>query len=88
MQFLVPFTVFVHTVCSTQTLELILVRTAAVQLFPFAHVHGYIIHVSDLQFRDPLMASGTLLLVPVQHIDPLTTLTVVHVHHSEFPFSD
>ena len=87
MPLFVPFAVLVHTICSAQPFELILIGTAGIKNDPLGGVHGHIVHVTEFQFSDRALAFWTELLMPVQHVNPMATLTVVHVHHEKFPFS-
>ena len=86
LQLLVPFAVLIHTVCGTQFRELLLVAAAFGKLFSRLHIHGNIVHVSNFELRDALTALRTALLVSVKHVDPMATLTIMHVRHSKIPF--
>lgn len=87
LHFLIPFAVLIHPICSAEALKLLIIGTATAQSSPLRRIHGYIIQIAEFQLGNSLVAFRTELLVPVQHMNPMTMLTVVHVHHEKFPFS-
>ena len=87
MQFLIPLTVFIHTVGGAQALQLHIILETGKKKLPLFPVHGNIVHVRDFKLRYAFITVWTGTLVSIQHMDVMATLTIVHVHHEKFPFS-
>lgn len=87
LQFLVPFAVLIHTICSAQFPKLLVVGTADRKRNPLRCIHRCVVKITEFQLGYLSLTSRTELFVAVQHMNPLATLTVVHVHHEKFPFS-
>ena len=87
MQLLVPLAVFIHTIGGAQVLELYVVFETGEKKRSLFPVHGNIIHVWDFQLRDAFITVWTGTLMSIEHMDTMATLTIVHVHHEKFPFS-
>ena len=87
MQLLVPLAVFIHTVGGAQTLKLYIVLETSQKKLSRFPVHGHIIHVWDFKLRNALITVWAGTLMSIEHMDMMATLTIVHVHHEKFPFS-
>ena len=87
MQFLVPLAVLIHTVGGAQVLKLYVVFETGKKKLSLFSVHGNVVHIRDFQFRNTFITVWTGAFMSIQHMDMMATLTIVHVHHEKFPFS-
>ena len=87
MQLFVPLAVFEHTIGGAQTFKLYIVFEAYKKKLPCIPVHGNIIHIRDFKLCNAFITVRAFTSMSIEHMDMMATLTIVHVHHEKFPFS-